>query len=111
MEKYSGFVDIDDELKWYAVVMSQGNIEAVSQFASYRNEMRTKNKIPVIAENGFSFLAGNKIPAIVKKIIENITDATKSNRKVIFPVVATVMIIIGTERISISNTCVPINRT
>ena len=44
MEKYSGFVDIDDELKWYAVVMSQGNIEAVSQFASYRNEMRTKNK-------------------------------------------------------------------
>ena len=44
MEKYSGFVDIDDELKWYAVVMSQGNMEAVSQFASYRNEMRTKNK-------------------------------------------------------------------
>lgn len=44
MEKYSGFVDIDDELKWYAVVMSQGNMEAVSQFASYRNEMRAKIK-------------------------------------------------------------------
>lgn len=44
MEKYSGFVDIDDELKWYAVVMSQGNMEAVSQFASYRNEMRAKKQ-------------------------------------------------------------------
>ena len=44
MEKYSGFVDIDDELKWYAVVMSQGNVEAVSQFASYRNEIRAKDK-------------------------------------------------------------------
>lgn len=54
MEKYSGFVDIDDELKWYAVVMSQGNIEAVSQFASYRNEMRAKDKMAGVKKDGIN---------------------------------------------------------
>lgn len=54
MEKYSGFVDIDDELKWYAVVMSQGNIEAVSQFASYRNEMRAKDKMVGVKKDGIN---------------------------------------------------------
>lgn len=36
----STFPNIEDELRWYAVVMSEGNIEAVSQFVEGRNELR-----------------------------------------------------------------------
>ncbi len=38
------FPNIDDELRWYAVQMSEGNLEAVGQFVEGRNELREKNK-------------------------------------------------------------------
>ncbi len=34
------FNDIIDELNWQAVVMSEGNIEAVSAFVQERNKIR-----------------------------------------------------------------------
>lgn len=40
MNNKSTFPNIEDELRWYAVVMSEGNIEAVSQFVEGRNELR-----------------------------------------------------------------------
>lgn len=42
MTKNQGFKDIIDELNWYAVVMSEGNFEAVREFVQERNIMREK---------------------------------------------------------------------
>ena len=38
------FNDIIDELNWQAVVMSEGNIEAVSTFVQERNRIREKEQ-------------------------------------------------------------------
>lgn len=38
------FANIDDELNWYALVMSEGNFEAASTFVRERNLNREKTK-------------------------------------------------------------------
>lgn len=38
------FFNIDDELNWYAFVMSEGNFEAASTFVGARNKYREKIK-------------------------------------------------------------------
>ncbi len=40
--KQTQFNDIIDELNWQAVVMSEGNLEAVSTFVQERNRIREK---------------------------------------------------------------------
>lgn len=36
----TGFSNIDDELNWYAFVMSEGNFEAAKEFVAERNRQR-----------------------------------------------------------------------
>ena len=38
--KRTTFANIDDELNWYAFVMSEGNLEAAQEFVKERNKQR-----------------------------------------------------------------------
>ena len=44
MAKNQGFADIIDEMNWHAVVMSEGNFEAVREFVAERNKLREKEQ-------------------------------------------------------------------
>lgn len=48
------FADIFDELNWAAVKMSEGNVEAVSEFVQNRNEIRQRKEASVSQDLGMN---------------------------------------------------------